>query len=130
MNNNQKKPNKKILLVEDDNSLRNVLKDKLEYVGFSVGTATDGAEGLKVSLKEKPDLILLDVIMPKMNGMEMLKELRQDSWGKAVPVILLSNDDDPSHIRETLKDNATDYLVKADWELNDVIRKIKNTLGL
>ena len=115
---------KKILIVDDDGSLRSVLKDKISHEGFTALTANDGEEGLKVGIKEKPDLILLDVIMPKVNGIKMLKKLREDAWGKTVPVLLLSNDDDPEHIRETLKDNATDYLIKSDWELEDIIKKI------
>ena len=121
---------KKILIVDDDSSLRNVLKDKINHEGFAALTANDGEEGLKIGIKEKPDLILLDVIMPKINGIKMLKRLREDAWGKTVPVLLLSNDDDPEHIRETLKDNATDYLIKSDWELEDIIKKIKETLRL
>ena len=127
MDNNQKK---KILIVEDDESLRNVIKDKVNCEGFSALIAKDGEEGLRLGIKEKPDLILLDVIMPKMDGVKMLKKLRKDIWGKTVPVILLSNDDNPEHIRETLKANAIDYLIKADWELEDVIKKIKETLKL
>jgi len=119
---------KKILIVDDDGSLRSVLKDKISHEGFTALTANDGEEGLKVGIKEKPDLILLDVIMPKVNGIKMLKKLRENDWGKTVPVLLLSNDDDPEHIRETLKDNATDYLIKSDWELEDIIKKIKETL--
>ena len=121
---------KKILIVEDDRSLRNILKDKVGSEGFSVFTANDGQEGLALAIKEKPDLILLDVIMPKMSGIEMLQKLRETVWGKTVPVLLLSNDDDPEHIKETLKDNATDYLIKSDWELEDVVKKMKETLRL
>jgi DNA-binding response OmpR family regulator len=126
MNTNKKK---KILIVEDDSALRRVLEDKLVHDDFLAISADDGEEGLKIGIKEKPDLILLDVIMPKMNGLIMLKKLRENEWGENVPVILLSNDDDPEHIQETLKDNAVDYLVKADWELDDVVQKIKVTLG-
>lgn len=121
---------KKILIVEDESSLKNILSDKINQEGFVALTANDGEEGLKICLKEKPDLILLDVIMPKMDGVKMLKKLREDEWGKTVPVILLSNDDDPEHIRETLKYNASDYLIKSDWQLEDVIKKIKETLRL
>lgn len=120
----------KILIVEDDVQLMKSLRDKIKREGFITFAARDGKEGLKVGIQEKPDLILLDVIMPKMDGIEMLKKLREDSWGKGVLVILLSNDDDPDHIKETLKDNAVDYLIKSDWKLEDIIRRIKETLGL
>jgi DNA-binding response OmpR family regulator len=121
---------KKILVVDDDISLRSILKDKINHAGFVALTASDGEEGLKIGIKEKPDLILLDVIMPKLDGLKMLKKLRENAWGKTVPVLLLSNDDSPEHIRETLIHNANDYLIKSDWELEDIIKKIKETLLL
>lgn len=120
----------KILIVEDDRALRVVVEDKLNSGGFSVLSAVNGEEGLRIAIKEKPDLILLDLIMPVMDGLSMLKNLREDTWGKTVPVLLLSNDDNPEHIGETLKDNAVDYLIKSDWELKDVIKKIKETLKI
>lgn len=124
------KSSQKILIVEDDMQLRNSLRDKIKYEGFSVVTAKDGIIGLKTAIKEKPDLILLDVIMPKMDGLKMLSELRKNKWGSTALVILLSNDDDPDHISETLKSNAADYLIKSDWRLDEIINKIKDTLGL
>jgi DNA-binding response OmpR family regulator len=119
---------KRVLIVEDDAALRNVLGDKLEYEDFSILIAKDGEEGLKVALKNKPDLILLDILMPKMNGVDMLKQLRVDNWGRTVPVLLLTNDSNPEHMRQTLKDNAVDYLIKADWDLDSVIKIIKTKL--
>lgn len=121
---------KTILIVEDDRLLSGVLKNKLTLVGLSVLTASDGVEGLKMSITKRPDLILLDIIMPKMNGIDMLKKLREDAWGKTVPVVLLTNDDNPDHAKETLQDNATDYLIKTDWDINAVIERIKEILRL
>lgn len=121
---------KKILIVEDDKALSNILADKLNHEDFSVLTASNGEEGLEIANKENPDLVLLDLIMPKMNGLVMLKKLREDEWGETVPVLILSNDDNPEHISETLKDNATDYLIKSDWRLEDIVNKIKATLRL
>src|SRR3990167_3212290 len=110
MTTNQKK---KILVVEDEKVLRSALKDALEYADFTAFTANDGEQGIETALKNEPDLILLDIFMPKMNGVSMLKKMRQNAWGKKVPVILLTNDSNPDHMRQTLKDNATDYLIKA-----------------
>jgi len=121
---------KKVLVVEDDVALRNVLRDKLKHENFAVVVADDGEKGLRVALKEKPDLILLDILMPKMNGVEMMAKLRQEPWGKIVPVLLLTNDSNPDHMRDTLKDNAVDYLIKADWDLDSVIRIIKRKLKM
>ena len=73
---------KKILIVEDDNSVRKVFKDRLLQEGFSIIEASDGEEGLATALKEHPDLILLDILMPKMDGMTMLSKLHQDEWGR------------------------------------------------
>lgn len=120
----------KVLIVEDDKALSGALGDKLISKGFFILTAANGEEGLKTALKDKPDLILLDIIMPKMNGLNMLKKLRGNPWGRTVPVLLLSNDDNPEHIRETLKNNASDYLIKSDWELEKVIDRIKEILGV
>ena len=121
---------KKVLIVEDDESLRHVLSDKLKREDFSVLTAEDGVEGLKVAFKNKRDIILLDIIMPKMNGVEVIKKLREDKWGKIVPVLMLTNDSSPENMLETLKNNATDYLIKSDWNLDSIISIIKTKIGM
>lgn len=118
----------KILIVEDEVQLLKSLSEKITHEGFTALEAKNGVEGLKIALREKPDVILLDIIMPKMDGIEMLDKLRRDKWGQTTIVIVLSNDDDPSHISETLKDNASDYLIKSDWSLEDIITKIKEAL--
>lgn len=119
---------KKILIVEDERAVMEALEDKLRREGFFTLTAKDGEEGLKIAIQEKPNLILLDIIMPKMNGVNMLKNLRENVWGKTVPVLLLTNDSNPEHMSETLKANASDYLIKSDWEIDDVLKKVKQTL--
>lgn len=129
------KNNKKILVieeVEDDASLRNVLRDKLDHEGFHVLEAKDGEEGLAMALSEHPDLILLDIIMPKMDGMTMMKKLREaNEWGKSVPIILLTNlsaDDDK--INKAITENEPAYyLVKANYAIGDLVEKIKERLS-
>jgi DNA-binding response OmpR family regulator len=121
-----------ILVIEDEVSLRNALRDKFTARGFTVLEARDGEEGLAVALKNEPDMILLDIIMPKMNGMIMLKKLRpENKWSKNVPVILLSNlgGDDENMMMEIEKDKMTDYLVKSNWSLNDIVGKVKEKLS-
>jgi two-component system response regulator MprA len=118
-----------ILIVEDDLALSGALENKLVAEKFKVLTAKDGHEGLESALKNKPDLILLDLIMPRMNGIEMLRKLREGKWGRTVPVLVLTNDDNPESMHQSLKDNAIDYLIKADWDLENVIKKIKTKLG-
>ena len=121
---------KKILVVEDEIPYLKILNRELTERGYKVIEAANGEKGLEQAKLENPDLILLDIKMPKMDGMTMLKKLREDVWGKNVPIIVLSNDDNPEHISETLKDNAFDYLIKADWKLDDIVKKIKETLRL
>lgn len=121
-----------ILIVEDETSLRNALRDKFVRKGFSILEAKDGEEGLAVALKNEPNMILLDIIMPKMDGMTMLKKLRQENkWAKNVPVMLLSNlgGDDEKMMMEIEKDRLVDYLVKSNWSLDDVVKKVKEKLS-
>jgi DNA-binding response OmpR family regulator len=122
---------KKILAIDDEEELRKVLRDKLNLEGFRVLEAKDGEEGLKTALLERPDLILLDILMPKMNGLDMMKKLRQsNSWGKTVPIILLTNLDahDENINRAVTEDTPAYYLVKANWSMEDVVAKIRARL--
>jgi DNA-binding response OmpR family regulator len=120
---------KKILIVEDETSLRNALRDKLMLEGFIVLEAKNGEEGLDVALRDHPDLILLDIIMPKMDGLTMLKKLREDVWGKNTKVILLTNLSDNEKVSEALLQGSYDYLVKSDWKIGDVVAKIRARLS-
>lgn len=118
--------------VEDDTSLRNVLRDKLSLEGFSVLEAKDGEEGLAVALKEQPDLILLDILMPKMDGITMMKKLRQtNEWGKKVPIILLTNlSADDEKINQAVAENEPAYyLTKSNYTISDLIAKIRERLS-
>ncbi|MEK7588367.1 MAG: response regulator [Patescibacteria group bacterium] len=120
-----------ILIVEDEVSLRNALCDKFKREGFNVFEAKDGEVGLVVARKEKPDIILLDIVMPKMDGMSMLKKLRADGpWSKSVPVMLLTNlgADDKEMAKDIVEDELTSYLVKSNWAINDVVKKVKERL--
>jgi DNA-binding response OmpR family regulator len=127
--------NKKLLIIEDiedDASLRNALKDKLAHEGFSVIGAKDGEEGLEIALREHPDLILLDILMPKMDGLMLMKKLREASeWGKNVPIILLTNlSPDDEKINQAITEYAPAYyLVKSNWSISDLVEKIKERLS-
>ncbi len=120
---------KKILIIEDEKAISSVLQKKLEESGFEAITATDGETGLETALNSDPDLILLDLIMPKMDGMTLLEKYNQQIQGKKVPVIILSNLDSAEKIEESKRRGVYDYLVKTNWSLDDVVRKIKDTLG-
>lgn len=120
---------KKILIVEDEIALIQVLSDKLTHEGYAVLRANNGLEGLKVSLKEHPDLILLDIFMPKMDGMGMLDELRKDAYGKSARVIVLTNlEPDDTMLKNFLKNKPAYYFVKSEIKLDDVLKKIKELL--
>ena len=119
---------KTILVVEDDASMLGVLVDNLKAEGFAVLEATNGEDGLNAALKEHPDLILLDIMMPQMNGLTMLEKLRSDDWGRAVPVIILTNFGDNEKVAEALGDDVSDYFIKSDIKLEEVIAKVKQKL--
>ena len=119
---------KKILIVEDELDLLGVLSQKFVTEKFEVLTAPNGQVGLEEALRNYPDIILLDVLMPVMDGMTMLAKLRQDDWGKDVPVILLTNLSDEKKVAEALKQGVYDYLVKADWNISDVVKKVRSKL--
>lgn len=122
---------KKILIVDDDVAILKSLVYQFKKDGFRVVEAKDGEEGLQVALLEKPDIILLDIMMPKKDGMEMLAELRsQDEWAKDVPVILLTNMSDTDKVSDAVNLGVYDYLVKSDWKLEDVVKTVKGKLGI
>lgn len=117
---------KKILVIEDEATLQKALDDVLSQEGFEVFSATDGIIGLEVAKKEKPDLVLLDIILPKMDGFEVLSKLKASD--ENTPVVILTNLSDLSDVQKALDLGATTYLVKADYHLNEVIQKIKEIL--
>ena len=121
---------KKILIVEDEAMLLSALGDKLTREGFSIVKTKDGKEGLDAAFEHHPDLILLDILMPKMDGMAMLKELRNSQWGQNAQVILLTNLSDVENISEALNSSVTDYLIKSDWDIDAVAKKIKDKLNI
>lgn len=121
---------KKILVVEDEPDMRQVLVESLQHEGFEVLQATNGGEGLIEAHGGHPDLIVLDILMPKMGGMEMMKKLRQQNeWGRKVPIILLTNlSADDKIMRGIVEDEPSYYLVKSDWKIPDVIAKVREML--
>ena len=115
---------KRILIVEDETPLLSLLRDKLTEKGFEVLTATDGNQGLDLALKILPDLILLDILMPNMDGLTMLKNLRASSLAAKIPVILLTNLADSKEVLAAKDYGVEEYLIKAENNLDEVIRKI------
>ncbi len=122
---------KTILIVEDEKSLREAIADVLRLKKFNLLEAKDGKEGVRVALARHPDLILLDLLMPVMDGMTALKKIREDAaWGARVPVIILTNLSATSEqlVEDMVTHKPMHYLIKSDWKLHDVVKKIEEIL--
>jgi two-component system phosphate regulon response regulator PhoB len=119
----------KVLLVEDDRFLRKAADATLRQAGFRVVLAVDGEDALRQARAEIPDLILLDVIMPKLQGFEVLRELKADPTTKAIPVIILSNLGQESDTARALQAGAAEYVVKASLSLQELVKKVQDTLA-
>lgn len=119
---------RRILIIDDEPALFMALVDKFTRSGFTVLIAKDGREGLKSAFTNHPDLILLDIIMPIMDGITMFYKLRKDSWGKGAKVVLLTNLSDPGKVTRPLINSVNGYLVKSDWKLADIVKKVKEKL--
>lgn len=121
------KNGKRVLVIEDEAMFRKMLIEKLAREGFDTMEAADGAEGLRLAMSEKPDVILLDLLLPVINGVEILKKLRgADEWGKNVLIVILTNLDlDDPLLHEISKNEPSYYLMKKDCDINDVILKVK-----
>ena len=109
------KTQKTILVVEDEKSLRDAIVDILHLKNFLPLEAKNGKEGLEIALSKHPDLILLDLLMPVMDGLTMAKKLRADEKGKTVPIIILTNLSDYKNAAEAMESGIYDFLIKADW---------------
>ena len=119
----------KILVVDDDPSLRNLIVAKIQSSGYTVFSAADGETALKIALKEHPDLILLDIMLPKMDGIAVLKELREDEWGEDALVVMLTSLEDPEKIAKAAEYGSYAYIVKMDLSLNQIVEIIKEKLS-
>jgi len=121
----------KILIVEDEVVISKAYAEELRDQGFLVFTAMNGSVGLEIATREKPDIILLDILMPVMDGLTMMSKLRESSlYGKNVPIILLTNlsASEEKILEAVTKDEPVYYLVKSDYTLSDVLEKIKECL--
>jgi len=120
--------NKKILIVEDDATLRQTLAEFLEAENFSAVVASDGEEGVQKTITEMPDLILLDIVLPKKDGYEVIKTLKGDKKTKNIPIVVLTNLGGLSNMEKALALGAITYLVKGDYQLKEIMEKIKEVL--
>jgi DNA-binding response OmpR family regulator len=124
MENQQKR---KILIIEDDRALQSALIEILLQEGYETMSAFDGEEGLKRTEEEKPDLILLDLVLPKKDGYEVLTEL-QSSPNKNIPVLILTNLEEIDNVQKALDLGAKTFMNKSDFSIKDIVRKIKENL--
>lgn len=119
----------RVLIVEDDAFLAGIYTTKFSLEGFDVLSAGDGLAGLKVARKDLPDIILLDVLMPKMDGFEVLDELKKDAKTKGIPVVILTNLGQKEDVQRGLKAGAVDYLIKAHFVPSDTVAKVRKILA-
>jgi CheY-like chemotaxis protein len=120
---------KKILLVEDEEIMIDLLQRKLTAEGYDISVARDGEEGLKAMRRVKPDLVLLDIIMPKMGGFEVMEEMNKDKELKKIPVIVISNSGQPVEIDKAQQLGAKDWLIKTEFDPQEVVDKVKKQIG-
>lgn len=119
----------KILVIEDDTFLRELIVQKLLKEGYEIVEAIDGEDGIKKVTEEKPDIILLDIILPGIDGFEVLKKIKEDEKVQDIPVIILSNLGQQDDIDKGIKLGAKDYLIKAEFTPGEIVEKVKSVLG-
>jgi len=120
---------KKILLVEDEEIMIGLLQKKLTKEGYEVSVARDGEEGLKAMIEVRPDLVLLDIIMPKMGGFGVMEGMQKDKELKKIPVIVISNSGQPVELDKAQKLGAKDWLIKTEFDPQEVLNKVVKQIG-
>lgn len=119
---------KHVLLIEDEPDIREAMAEAITQAGYKITTAENGQIGLQKALAEHPDLILLDIVMPLMDGHETLKKLRMDAWGKEANVIVLTSMDDVRNVALAHEGAITDYIIKAHSSLDEIVNKVKQAI--
>lgn len=120
--------NQQILIVEDDDSIREMYTDALKIAGLEVLTASDGAEGVKMALKHHPRVIMMDIRMPVMDGHQAVKKIREDSWGKNARIIYLTNMSDPDDVVHAIEQKPEEYIVKSNTPIKEVINMVRMSM--
>ncbi len=118
----------KIVIAEDETPLLRGLKDRFTQEGFTVFPAENGEEAVKLALLHHPHMILLDIVMPIMDGMSALKKIREDAWGKTANVIFLTNLSDSDKVSDAVAHGVYDFLVKVDWSLDDLVKRVTDQI--
>lgn len=120
---------KKILIIEDEEILADLLEKKLTQVGYDVSVTRDGVEGMKQVERSIPDLILLDIVMPKMGGFEVMKELKKKEEFSKIPIIIISNSGQPVELDLAQRLGVNDWLIKTDFDPQEVLDKVVKQIG-
>ena len=120
---------KKVLIVEDEDIIIDLLKKKLIQEGYDVLIAHDGEEGLKFLRETKPDIVLLDIVMPKKSGYEVMEEMRKDPELSKIPIIIISNSGQPVELDKAKDLGAKDWLIKTEFDPQEVAEKVKKQIG-
>ncbi len=120
---------KKVLIVDDEKEIVKAISEHLVWSGFQVASAADGEEGLQQAEAFKPDLILLDILMPKMDGIEMLRQLKKEESTKDIPVIVLTNLDSLEKVAESVEAGSAQYLIKSNYSVEELEGKIREILA-
>ncbi len=120
---------KKILIIEDEEIISNLLAKKLSQVGYEVRIAFNGKEGLEMLYKEKPDLVLIDIVMPQKDGFETIAEMKSDQTLKDIPIIIVSNSGQPVELDKAREMGVQDWLIKTDFDPQEVLVKVKKQIG-
>lgn len=119
----------KIVLVEDDHFLADMYATKFKTEGFNVLVGYDGEEGLRLIKEELPDIVLLDILLPKIDGFDVLRKLKKDAKTKSIPVILLTNLGQKDDVKKGLEEGADSYLIKAHFMPSEVVQKIRDIIN-
>ena len=126
-----KPQDKTVLLVEDEPVMLKLLADGFVTAGFNVLQGKDGEEGLQIGLAKHPDIVVMDISMPKMDGMTSMKKMRESDWGKKVPIIILTNLSANDEIMSgVIKEEPSYYFMKTEWEIEKLIEKVKQELQI
>jgi len=117
-----------VLLVEDESAVSNVLGSALEREGYKVLKAGNGEDGLRIALLDHPDVILADLVLPRMGGLEMIRTIRKDPWGAKAEIIILTNVSDVQTLEEAMSQDTFFYMVKGDSSMEDIVKKVRSRI--
>ncbi len=117
-----------VLIVEDDTNIRDLYADAFGFAGITVLLAKNGAEGVDLALQHHPDAILMDIMMPVMNGHEAMNNIRRDAWGKHAKVVYLTNMSDPENIIHAVEQGSDEYIIKANLTPKEVVNQVRMTM--